>query len=374
MCTGFEPLLLEAGAGEMFLGDMLATGAGEGLAGLGAAEAAGGGAFLGDMAATGAGGGLTAGGLGTAGMAGLGGAGGLGYLESLGGLDTLAGSQFAESMAPFTSSATDVASITNNAVPGLENNIGDLGNFEGIPPQAPEPIPGLSQASNFRTLSDPELADVMKGVNPNFTNSFAPTTTTPTPSMSLDQMNGGNFLNGMESVANTEGAGVAGAAGGTYGATGSPFSLSNMMSNPMGMVKSAYDTVSKNPIPSMYAAGSLYDMYAKNKMAEAQKGMYNQNRADIMNTYAPGSPEYNLLQQQIARKDAAAGRNSQYGTRANELAGTIAKLRMGALGTLQQGQNTLGNQALSNQYGMFNTPLALAMYSQKPNAAATASY
>ena len=176
----------------------------------------------------------------------------------------------------------------------------------------------------------------------------------------------------MEGVANTEGAGVAGAAGGGYAT--SPFSLENMMSNPMGAVKSAYDTVSKNPIPSMYAAGSLYDMYAKNKMAGAQTNMYNQNRADIMNTYAPGSPEYNLLAQQMARKDAAAGRNSQYGTRANELAGTIAKLRMGALGGLQQGQNALGNQALGNQYGMFNTPLALAMYSQKPNAAATASY
>jgi hypothetical protein len=106
-------------------------------------------------------------------------------------------------------------------------------------------------------------------------------------------------------------------------------------------------------------------MYAKKKMADAQKGMYNQNRADIMNTYAPGSPEYNLLAQQMARKDAAAGRNSQYGTRANDLAGTIAKLRMGALGTLQQGQNALGNQALGNQYGMFNTPLALTMYSQR---------
>ena len=362
MCSGFEPLLFEAGgealAGDMFLGDMAATGAGEGLAGMGAAEM-GAGASLG-MGATDM----------SLGAAGAGNA--ASYLSQLGGLDSVLGSQFASDLAPFTSSATDVASITNNAIPGLENNIGDLGNFEGIPPQAPEPIPGLSQGSNFRTLSDPELADVMKGVNPNFTNSFAPTGTTPTPSVSLDQMNGGNFLNGMEGVANTEGAGVAGAAGGGYAT--SPFSLSNMMSNPMGAVKSAYDTVSKNPIPSMYAAGSLYDMYAKNKMAEAQKGMYNQNRADIMNTYAPGSPEYNLLAQQIARKDAAAGRNSQYGTRANELAGTIAKLRMGALGNLQSGQNQLGNQMLGNQYGMFNTPLALAMYSQKPNAATTPSY
>jgi hypothetical protein len=115
----------------------------------------------------------------------------------------------------------------------------------------------------------------------------------------------------------------------------------------------------------MYAAGSLYDMYAKNKMGAAQRGMYAQNRSDIMNTYAPGSPEYNLLQQQMARADAKAGRNSQVGIRANDLAGTIAKLRMGALGNLQSGQNQLGNQALGNQYGMLNTPLALAAYSAR---------
>ena len=344
MCSGIEPLLFEGGA-DLALGDMAATGAGEGLAGMGAGEAAGA-TSLGDMAATGAGGGLTAGGIGGD------------YLASLGGAGTTLGSQFASDIAPFTSGATDVASITSNAAPGLGNTIGDLGSFEGIPPQATEPIPGLSQGSNFRTLSDPELADVMKGVNPNFINSLAPTAPAPTSSLS-----NGNFLNGMENVANTEGAGVAGSAGGSYAPA--PFSLENLMNNPMGSIKSIFDKVSNNPIPSMYAAGSLYDMYAKNKMAAAQRGMYNQNRADIMNTYAPGSPEYNQLAQQMARKDAAAGRNSQYGTRANDLAATIAKLRMGALGGLQSGQNTLGNQALGNQYGMFNTPLALAAYSAK---------
>jgi len=366
MCSGFEPLLFEAGgdalAGDMFLGDMAATGAGEGLAGMGAAEGIGGATALGDMAATGAGGGLTAGGLGAD------------YLSTLGGAGTTLGSQFASDFAPFTSSAADVSSITGNAVPGLENNIGS---FDGIPaggegPLAQEAIPGLSQGSNVASrgisLQNPEAGltgqnyingNAMPGEFDDYGNALgrAPSAVS----------SGGNqgFLSGMGAEADIAGPGVAGASGGTYGATGSPFSLSNLMNNPMGAVKSAYDTVSKNPIPSMYAAGSLYDMYAKNKMAEAQKGMYNQNRADIMNTYAPGSPEYNLLAQQMARKDAAAGRNSQYGARANDLAATIAKLRMGALGNLQQGQNALGNQALSNQYGMFNTPLMLAAYSAK---------
>jgi hypothetical protein len=346
MCTGFEPLLLEAGAGEMFLGDMLATGAGEGLAGLGAAEAAGGGAFLGDMAATGAGGGLTAGGLGTAGMAGLGGAGGLGYLESLGGLDTLAGSQFAESMAPFTSSATDVASITGNAVPGLENNIGT---FDGIPaggdmtPQALPETLGSSGASNFPPVTEgplttrslplsaaPETQQVLNNAVTSSAGSSAPLDYSGVQDM-MPAFNSGPAMPGVES----------------------PFSLANMASK-------AYDFAKEKPIPTIYGAASLYDMYAKNKMAKAQEGMYNQNRADINNMYAPGSPEYNLLQQQMARADAKAGRNSQYGTRANELAGAIAKYKTNALTGMQSGQNSLANLGLGNRYGMMNTPATLA--------------
>lgn len=361
MCSGFEPLLLEGGAealgGDMLFGDMLATGAGEGLGAMG----------LGDAAL----------GLGATDMS-LGAAGAGNYLASLGGEGSILGSEFMSNLAPFTESATDVASITGNAVPGLENNIGT---FDGIPaggegPLAQESLPGLSQGSNLASrgisLQAPEAG--LAGQNYINGNAFSgqglPTLASNVPA------NGGLGMQGTMGAGTSlgygsEGLGLGAPSEGMFAGAGptavssSPFTLSNMMNNPMGAVKSAYDTVSKNPIPSMYAAGSLYDMYAKNKMANAQKGMYNQNRADIMNTYAPGSPEYNLLQQQMARADAKAGRNNQVGIRANDLAGTIAKLRMNALGNLQSGQNQLGNQALGNQYGMLNTPLALAAYSAR---------
>jgi hypothetical protein len=367
MCTGFEPLLM--GAGEAGLADAIGLGAGD-LIGSGAAELGmGAGASLG-MGATDM----------SLGAAGAGNA--ASYLSQLGGLDSVLGSQFAGDIAPFTQSATDVASITNNAVPGLENNIS---NFEGLPesggmtPPAQEPIPGLSQGSNLgdvtaKGVSLQNSGAGLTGQNYIDGNAFSGqglSTLANTPA------NGGLGMQGTMGAGTSLGYGSGAldtlaaptegyfAGAGPTAASTSPFSLSNLMNNPMGAVKSAYDTVSKNPIPSMYAAGSLYDMYAKNKMANAQTNMYNQNRADIMNTYAPGSPEYNQLAQQMARKDAAAGRNSQYGARANDLAATIAKLRMGALGNLQSTQNTLGNQALSNQYGMFNTPLALSMYASK---------
>lgn len=363
MCTGAEPLLL--GAGEAGLSEAMGLGVGD-LIASGAPELAmGAGASLGlgatDMS-------LGAAGAGNA-------ASGLGFLEQLGGIDSIAGSQFASDIAPFTSSATDVASITNNAVPGLENNIGS---FEGIPAEAPlaqETLPGLSQASNVASrgisLQAPEAG--LAGQNYINGNAFSGQGLS---SVGNVPANGGLGMTGTQGAGTSLGYGSEGlglnaptegyfAGAGPNAASTSPFSLSNLMNNPMGAVKSAYDTVSKNPVPSMYAAGSLYDMYAKNKMAKEQANIYNQNRADIMNTYAPGSPEYNQLAQQMARKDAAAGRNSQYGARANDLAATIAKLRMNAIGGLQSGQNALANQRLSNQYGMFNTPLALAMYSSK---------
>ena len=369
MCTGFEPLLM--GAGEAGIADMVGLGAGD-LIGSGAAELGmGAGASLG-MGATDM----------SLGAAGAGNA--ASYLSQLGGLDSVLGSQFAGDIAPFTQSATDVASITGNAVPGLENNISS---FEGVPesggmPPTQEPIPGVNQGSNLtaRGYMTPEGTIASSTIpSEGFAGQGLSTLANTSGGYSLANTaaNGGLGMQGTMGAGTSLGYGSGAldtlaaptegyfAGAGPTAASTSPFSLSNLMNNPMGAVKSAYDTVSKNPIPSMYAAGSLYDMYAKNKMAEAQKGMYNQNRADIMNTYAPGSPEYNQLAQQMARKDAAAGRNSQYGARANDLAATIAKLRMGALGNLQQGQNALGNQALSNQYGMFNTPLMLAAYSAK---------
>jgi hypothetical protein len=150
-------------------------------------------------------------------------------------------------------------------------------------------------------------------------------------------------------------------AAGGGGTIATPGFLASLSSGNFGDAASAAGNwAAKNPIPAIYGAGSLYDMYAKKQMAQKQQDLYNQNRSDIMNMYAPGSPEYLVMKQQMDRQDAAAGRNSQYGTRAVDLAGKIAAYKTNAIANMQNGQNTLANQGLGNQFGMFNTPLTLA--------------
>ena len=131
-----------------------------------------------------------------------------------------------------------------------------------------------------------------------------------------------------------------------------------------GMFKSGWDAINKplweagpsarQGFSGVQLAGGLYDMYAKNQMANAQRQHLNQ----INGMYAPGSPEYNLMMQQIARKDAAAGRNSQYGVRAQNLAGIIADKKAQMLNSAGY-SNTLNSQ-LANRYGGLNSMFALA--------------
>ena len=76
--------------------------------------------------------------------------------------------------------------------------------------------------------------------------------------------------------------------------------------------------------------------------------------------YAPGSPEANAMKQEMERKDAAAGRNSQYGTRAVDLAGKIAATKGNLLSQTLGNQNNLlgaslatGNSATGSLANMF---------------------
>jgi hypothetical protein len=80
-------------------------------------------------------------------------------------------------------------------------------------------------------------------------------------------------------------------------------------------------------------AGLLTGLYGMNQQQGASNDMLNylkQRQQMNDNMYADGSPEKNALQQEMERKDAAAGRNSQYGPRSVDLAARIAQLKMDA--------------------------------------------
>lgn len=145
------------------------------------------------------------------------------------------------------------------------------------------------------------------------------------------------------------------AGGGTGG-----FNLGSMFGS--GNLKSVGDFL-KNPLfegapaglTGMTGLSSVYDMYAKNKMAGEQKDRYNQINNQINGSYAPGSPEFEYMKQELARKDARAGRNSQYGPRAVELQAKVADIKNRNLASTQMGQNNLQSSYLNNEYGGLNS-------------------
>lgn len=139
------------------------------------------------------------------------------------------------------------------------------------------------------------------------------------------------------------GAGAATAGGAATAAASSPWSsFLNMLTSTAG--KAGGSLLSQ----LISAGGTAYQ-------GQRQAGQYNDVINTINNLYSPDSPYAQQMQQALARKDSAAGRNSQYGSRAVELAAALTQAKsntltspgygnlMGVRGTAQnQGLNALG--------------------------------
>jgi hypothetical protein len=106
----------------------------------------------------------------------------------------------------------------------------------------------------------------------------------------------------------------------------------------------------KQAYGGMQLANGLQQMFARQNVGNAMKDRYDQLNAGINSMYAPGSPEALAMEQAMARKDAAGGRNSQYGTRAVDLQAAIAKAKAQQVAALNTGQNSLlgGGTAYQN--------------------------
>lgn len=108
-------------------------------------------------------------------------------------------------------------------------------------------------------------------------------------------------------------------------------------------VDTAAGTTSQDQGLAGSIVGGLGSLYLGNQVASGL-GNTNQTIQDQIGTlsgmYGPNSPYATQLRQALARKDAAAGRNSQYGTREVELQARLAAL---------QGQNAKTIGDLSTQ-------------------------
>lgn len=125
--------------------------------------------------------------------------------------------------------------------------------------------------------------------------------------------------------------------------------------------------------------GTGYSIYSNGQKADALKNLANQQnnlaqqninaqkatQDTLMNAYntmyAPGSPEYNQMQQTIARQDAQAGRNSQYGPRAESLAAKIAGIKGNLLPQIMSAASSGTNQAYASALSAMNSSLNPAM-------------
>jgi hypothetical protein len=72
------------------------------------------------------------------------------------------------------------------------------------------------------------------------------------------------------------------------------------------------------------------DYKRQNDSADKMLDWLKSRTAITDNLYQPGTPEYNKLWDEMSRKDAAAGRNSQYGPRSVDLAARIAQIKSDA--------------------------------------------
>jgi len=95
--------------------------------------------------------------------------------------------------------------------------------------------------------------------------------------------------------------------------------------------------------------GGGIDSHNQNKASDDMLNYLKGQQDKIDKLYSPGSPEYNYLSQQIDRKDAAAGRMSQYGPRSTDLAARIAQIKSDETVRMTQGVGNLYRQSLNQK-------------------------
>jgi hypothetical protein len=99
------------------------------------------------------------------------------------------------------------------------------------------------------------------------------------------------------------------------------------------------------------ALGSLAALYGMNKIAGQNREYTN----SLQSMYGPNSPYAQQMAQELERRDAAAGRRSQYGSRSVELQAALAKAAAGVAPSVMSGQQNDFNNKIRMAQMLMNS-------------------
>jgi len=182
--------------------------------------------------------------------------------------------------------------------------------------------------------------------------------------------------------------GLAGLYGGYQGmnsASGLNNQISGALNQNMGTTNSAISTLQQQIAQQRQQAQAAYDA-ARGQIDTQNSGLQNDIGTMTSNLTAlsdPNSPYMQMARQAVERKDAAAGRRSQWGERETQLAGTLAdyvgKYSPGLQNSITSARNQINqnNLGLANMFSTMNNPadrnqLALAQMLQQQQSGASA--
>ena len=99
--------------------------------------------------------------------------------------------------------------------------------------------------------------------------------------------------------------------------------------------------------------GGGVDASRQGEAAEKMMAWLNSNQAKMDGFMSPDSPEYNAMWEQMSRKDAAAGRNSQYGPRTADFLANVAKAKADNTRMFTTGNSRAYADALNQDAGKY---------------------
>lgn len=179
------------------------------------------------------------------------------------------------------------------------------------------------------------------------------TTASPNSAYMMDAMTGKlgagiEFTNGLGGTY-ASGAGVEGGQGGGLEAANVAGPGGNSSNSLFSQLKSMLPSGPTEALKMAGSLGGLYSNYQSNRN-------FSNLASNLAGLYGPGSAYEEQLRKELQRRDAAAGRRSQYGPRAVELQARLAQLASGQAPTLMG----IYGQENASRNNMINSGLKLA--------------